>query len=279
MELRQRAHAVFATTHLQAKVEGALALGQQQTAYAVDNGRSFAPQDTPGRPATPELVDPKDVPRRSPYTVHGHAALIHSIAHIEFNAIDLALDCVWRFQGMPEAFYRDWARIAAEEARHFSLLEAHLHALGFRYGDFPAHTGLWTMCENTAHDIVARMALVPRTMEARGLDATPLIQAKLAKVGSPAAMEAIAILQIILDEEVGHVATGNHWYHWLCQREQLDAAAYYAQAALQHAAPRPKPPFNYSARHAAGFTRSELETLNRDAGLPIELPSELADPA
>lgn len=278
MELRQHAYAVFETSAPQAKVEGALALGREAMACALDVGRNFAPLNKPGRPPKPALVEPKDVPRRSPYTVQGHAALMHSIAHIEFNAIDLALDCIWRFTDMPEAFYRDWATIAAEEAKHFCLLQAHLHALGFHYGDFPAHTGLWTMCENTAHDIVARMALVPRTLEARGLDATPLIQAKLAKVASPTAHEAIGILQIILDEEVGHVAAGNRWYHWLCKRAHLDAGAYYAQAALQHAAPRPKPPFNYSARRAAGFTQAELENLNRSAGLPLDVPAGLLSP-
>lgn len=181
--------------------------------------------------------------------------LIHAIAHIEFNAINLALDAIWRFPGMPEAFYLDWLRVAAEEAKHFRLLQGHL---GHDYGDFPAHQGLWTMCEKTAHDIVARMALVPRTLEARGLDATPLIQHKLRSVGTPDALAAVAILNIILAEEVGHVAIGNHWYGWLCARQGLDAVAHYAELVRRHEAPRPKPPLNTAARRAAGFSEAEI---------------------
>lgn len=267
MELRERALSAFKTSSPRSKVEATLAIGPLLKEGKLDCERLLFHDAGPGRPDLPILVEPKEVPRRSPFTAAGHAALMHSIAHIEFNAIDLALDCVWRYAGMPEAFYRDWLVVATEEAKHFMLLEEHLSAQGYRYGDFPAHTGLWTMCANTADDIVARMALVPRTMEARGLDATPLIQAKLAKVGSPAALEAQAILQVILTEEVGHVAAGNRWYHWLCARHELDPAAFFALAAIQYAAPRPKPPFNYAARLAAGFSPQELEKLDSDAGL------------
>src|SRR5688572_25716024 len=160
----------------------------------------------PGRPERPLRVAATEVPRRSPFTTEGRAALIHSICHIEFNAINLALDALWRFDGMPADYYRDWLRVADEEAQHFSLLHAHLQAMGWRYGDFPGHDGLWTMCERTKDDVLARMALVPRTLEARGLDATPLIQAKLRRVDAPDAHEAVAILDIILRDEVGHVA-------------------------------------------------------------------------
>jgi len=186
---------------------------------------------------------------------------LHSIAHIEFNAINLALDAVWRFAGMPQAYYRDWLRVAAEEAKHFALLQAHLHQLDCAYGDFPAHDGLWTMCEATQNDVVARMALVPRTLEARGLDATPLIQAKLRKVGTPAALEAVGILDTILTEEVGHVAIGNHWFHWLCRREGIDSAIFYRDAAVRYRAPSLKPPFNLPARRAAGFTADDIAAL------------------
>jgi uncharacterized ferritin-like protein (DUF455 family) len=215
----------------------------------------------PGRPDQPKLVHPQQVPRRSPFTVEGHCALIHSIAHIEFNAINLALDAVWRFADMPAAYYQDWLRVAQEEAKHFTLLCQHLQLQGHAYGDFWAHDGLWTMCENTRHDVTARMALVPRTLEARGLDATPIIQAKLRKVGTPRAMEAVAILDIILSEEEGHVAIGNHWYHWLCQRDQQDPLTFYAAAAARHGAPRLKPPFNLAARKRAGFTQAEIDAL------------------
>jgi uncharacterized ferritin-like protein (DUF455 family) len=212
----------------------------------------------PGRPARPALVPAKDVPTRSPFTLDGRAALIHAICHIEFNAINLALDAVWRFDGMPEAFYRDWLQVADEEALHFSLLRTHLQQLGHDYGDFDAHNGLWSMCERTSHDIVARMALVPRTLEARGLDATPPIQAKLTKAGD---LKAVDILNTILRDEVGHVAIGNRWFHHLCEREGLDAARLYPELVQRYEAPRLRPPYNLEARKKAGFTDAEMRFL------------------
>lgn len=212
----------------------------------------------PGRPDKPQLVPAKQVPSRSPFTLEGRAALLHAICHIEFNAINLALDAVWRFAGMPAAFYTDWFSVAAEEALHFQLLREHLQTLGWDYGDFDAHDGLWTMCAKTSNDILARMALVPRTLEARGLDATPLIQDKLSKAGDA---RAVAILDIILRDEVGHVAIGNHWFHHLCQARGLDAVALYPQLVRQYEAPRLRPPFNEAARKAAGFTEEELAFL------------------
>ncbi len=186
---------------------------------------------------------------------------MHSIAHIEFNTINLALDAMWRFAEMPVDFYQDWLRVAHEEARHFSMLQDHLRALGYTYGDFPAHEGLWTLCEATRHNVTSRMALVPRTLEARGLDATPVIQEKLRKVGSTQALAAVAILDVILTEEVGHVSIGNHWYHWLCKRDGLDPRAFYAHEVATHRAPAPKPPFNLNARRSAGFTEAEIQAL------------------
>lgn len=225
----------------------------------IDATRVFAtPPGLPGRPDRPLLVPPKDVPTRSPFTPEGRIALLHAIAHIEFNAINLALDAVWRFPGMPEAFYRDWLRVAAEEALHYGLLADHLATLGARYGDCLAHDGLWAMCEKTAGDILARMALVPRTLEARGLDATPLIQAKLLKAGDARAVE---ILDVILRDEVGHVAIGNRWYRHLCEQRGIDAVARYPELVAQYEAPRLKPPFNLAAREAAGFTEEELAWL------------------
>lgn len=189
--------------------------------------------------------------------------LLHAIAHIEFNAINLALDAVWRFGGMPRDYYLDWMRVAAEEAKHFTLLREHLRSQGRDYGDYPAHQGLWTMCEKTSGDILARMALVPRTLEARGLDATPQIQAKLRQVGTPDALAAVAILDVILNDEVGHVAIGNHWYRWLCERRGLDPESHYGVLVRQHEAPRLKPPFNEAARRRAGFTDTELRWLQQ----------------
>ena len=216
------------------------------------------PPGLPGRPALPRLVPPDQVPTRSPFTLPGRAALLHAICHIEFNAINLALDAVWRFAAMPDDFYRDWLRVAAEEALHFSLLHDHLRTLGHGYGDFDAHDGLWTMAQRTRHDIVARMALVPRTLEARGLDATPPLQAKFAKAGDA---RAVQILDIILRDEIGHVAIGNRWYRWLCERDGLDALAHYPLLCTRHDAPRPRPPFNWEARSAAGFSADELARL------------------
>jgi len=221
----------------------------------------------PGRPQQPALVPPMQVPHRSPFTPDGLAALLHAVAHIEFNAINLALDAAWRFAGMPDDFYRDWLRVANEEATHFGLLRDHLQSLGHDYGGFPAHDGLWEMCVKTQDDVTARMALVPRTLEARGLDATPPMQARLRKVGTPAALRAVEILDVILRDEIGHVAVGNRWYGWLCEQQGLEPRAHYRALARQHNAPRLKPPFNDSARRAAGFTETELTDLHH-AGAP-----------
>jgi uncharacterized ferritin-like protein (DUF455 family) len=218
----------------------------------------------PGRPDRPLRVAPTAVEKRSPFTPEGRAALVHSICHIEFNAINLALDAAWRFDGMPEAYYRDWLRVADEEAQHFTLLHEHLRGMGYSYGDFAGHDGLWNMCEKTRDDVLARMALVPRTLEARGLDATPLIQAKLRRVNTPDALRACEILDLILRDEVGHVAIGNRWYRWLCEREGLDPIAHYRVLYRRHEAPRLRAPFNLEARARAGFTDEELQDLQQN---------------
>jgi len=226
---------------------------------ALSTAVQLAPQPgIPGRPARPQLVAPRDLKHRAMTTLEGRAALIHALAHIEFNAINLALDAVWRYAGMPADYYGDWLRVAAEESLHFSLLSAHLQTLGFAYGDFAAHNSLWEMAQKTAGDIVARMALVPRTLEARGLDATPAVRAKLAQAGDRAAAE---ILDIILRDEIGHVAIGNRWYGWLCRQRDLEPVATYAQLAATHKAPPLRGPFNLEARRLAGFTESELALL------------------
>lgn len=218
-----------------------------------------APQPIPGRPERPELVPPLSVKHRSMRTVEGRAAMIHALAHIEFNAINLALDAVWRFPGMPDEYYADWTRVAAEEALHFSLLAEHLQTLGYTYGDFTAHNSLWDMAEKTCGDVLARIALVPRTLEARGLDASPAVRAKLAQAGDHAAA---AILDIILRDEIGHVATGNHWFNWLCGTRGLDPVDAYAELALTYKAPQLRGPFNLEARRAAGFSEAELAALS-----------------
>jgi len=211
-----------------------------------------------GRPARPELVAPEALPPRRLNGPEGHAALIHALAHIEFNAINLGLDAVYRFQAMPPEFYRDWLQVAREEAYHFRLLREHLRGLGREYGDFPAHDGLWRLARRTAADPLARMALVPRLMEARGLDATPALRARLAGYGDAAGAD---ILDIILRDEIGHVAAGDRWFRWLCVRQGSDPETTYIELIRAYDAPRPRRPFNESARKVAGFSEDELTNL------------------
>lgn len=214
--------------------------------------------DLPGRPAKPPLVHPSQLKHRAVGTPQGRAALIHALAHIEANAINLALDAVWRFDAMPERFYLDWMRVAGEEALHFQLLSAHLNAIGFTYGDFPAHDGLWEMAEKTKNDLLARLALVPRTLEARGLDACPAIRKKLVSVGD---RRGAYILDIILRDEIGHVAIGNHWYRYLCSQQNIDPVSTYANLSKTYGAQKLKGPFNLEARRAAGFDEAEIAQL------------------
>lgn len=211
--------------------------------------------EQPGRPDRPELVHPHRVPRRKLSRPEGRAALLHALAHIEFNAINLALDALARFHGLPDAYYRDWARVAGEEATHFGLLSRHLNAMGWSYGDFPAHDGLWEMATRTAGDPLARMGLVPRILEARGLDVTPGIREKLARAGDH---QAAGILDIILRDEVEHVAIGNRWFGWLCQQRGRGREESFAELLQRYGVSAPHPPFNEAARLAAGFSRGEL---------------------
>lgn len=260
-ELRSRALVLLCESDVTHKVTLTRELQTQWLAghIALDPLAELQPHAVlPGRPDRPPLVPPREVCKRAMHTIEGRAALIHALAHIEFNAINLALDAVWRFSGMPRAFYGDWLKVAAEEALHFSLLDAHLRSLGYSYGDFNAHDSLWEMAQKTADDMTARMALVPRTLEARGLDATPAVRAKLAQVGDD---EAAAILDIILRDEVGHVAIGNHWYHWLCTRDDKDPVALYADLSIRFKAPQLRGPFNLEARRAAGFSDEEITVL------------------
>ena len=208
----------------------------------------------PGRPARPELIDPAKVPRRRLGSDAGRAALVHAVAHIEFNAINLALDACWRFQGMPPDYYRDWLSVAVDEARHFQLLAARLSELGHEYGDFPAHNGLWEAAEKTAHDVLVRMALVPRVLEARGLDVTPGMIQRLEAVGDSATVE---ILQLILREEVRHVQIGSHWFHFCCAQRALPADQTFVDLLAEYNM-SVRPPLNESARQQAGFSEQEL---------------------
>ena len=227
------------------------------------NAAAPAPIRMPGRPATPRLVHPRDLPRRGFGSNEGRAAFIHAVAHIEFNAIDLAWDAVYRFRGMPAQFYSDWVSVARDEARHFRMLRTRLLALGHDYGDFDAHNGLWEMAEKTAHDGLARMALVPRVLEARGLDVTPAMIVKLRALGDDATAD---ILDVILHEEVAHVAAGSRWYRWHCERAGVEPRARFRELLREHATGVLHKPFNTEARLQAGFDLDELESLLAASG-------------
>ncbi|MCU6435426.1 ferritin-like domain-containing protein [Undibacterium sp. Jales W-56] len=260
-DVRQAALNLLAESHITAKVDGVLKLRQAWLEGRLNldvSATIAADQPIPGRPEKPELVPPLQVKRRAMNTVEGRAVLIHALAHIEFNAINLALDAIWRFADMPPDYYVDWLQVAQEEAYHFSLLADHLRVLGYQYGDFPAHHSLWELAEKTQQDVLARMALVPRTMEARGLDATPAVRAKLAQAKDIAAAE---ILDIILRDEIGHVMIGNRWFAYLCELRKLEPVATYAALAQQYRAPQMRGPFNLEARRAAGFSEAELTAL------------------
>ncbi len=223
-----------------------------------DDGAEPASIGVPGRPVRPRLVAPRDVPRRGLGSDEGRAALVHAVAHIEFNAINLAWDAVYRFRDMPDAYYRDWASVANDEARHFTMLSGRLTQLGHAYGDFDAHNGLWEMAVKTADSCLARMALVPRVLEARGLDVTPGMIARLRAVGDDATAR---ILEVILREEVPHVAAGTRWFRYCCEREGRDPAATFARLLEEHVPGGLRGPFNLDARRAAGFGEVELARL------------------
>lgn len=244
----------LALTRAAADALGAGALGRPGDAPPPE------PIRMPGRPPRPRLVHPRGLPRRGLGSGEGRAAFVHAIAHIEFNAIDLAWDAVYRFRGLPDAYYADWVGVAADEARHFALLRERLRALGHDYGDFDAHNGLWEMAEKTAGDGLARMALVPRVLEARGLDVTPGMIARLRALGDD---ETVAILELILREEVAHVAAGSRWFRWHCERRGVDPAPTFRALLRQYARAELRGPFNREARLAAGFDAAELDGLER----------------
>ena len=208
----------------------------------------------PGRPARPVLVSPREVPNRGLGSAEGRAALVHAVAHIEFNAVNLALDAALRFDGLPPDYYADWIGVARDEARHFGMLGARLAEMGHAYGDFDAHDGLWEAAQKTAHDPLLRMALVPRVLEARGLDVTPGMIRRLREVGDTRTAE---VLGVILEEEVAHVAVGTRWFRHLCARRGLEPATTF-RTLLQAHRVRLQPPLNHAARLRAGFEAGEL---------------------
>jgi uncharacterized ferritin-like protein (DUF455 family) len=216
------------------------------------------PIGPPGRPAKPRLVDARQLPPRGLGSAEGRAALVHSVAHIEFNAINLAWDAVYRFRGMPADYYRDWASCAHDEARHFALLSERLAELDHAYGDFDAHDGLWEMAAKTAGSDTARMALVPRVLEARGLDVTPGMIERLRGLGDE---RTVAILEVILREEVAHVAAGTRWYRHCCERDGLDPIETFFALLRDYMGVSLRGPFNRPARLQAGFVEAELDRL------------------
>jgi len=213
------------------------------------------PVPDPGRPVRPELVPPQNVPQRKIVTPEGHAAMLHSITHIEFNAINLALDCVLRFRALPDEFHGDWLRVAAEEVQHFRMVRERLRSLGHDYGSFPAHNGLWEMACKSAHDPLIRMALVPRLLEARGLDANPAIAGKLRAIDD---LESVTVLESLLHDEIGHVFLGDKWFRRLCAERGLEPEQTYRELIEAFDAPRPRPPLHREARLSAGFSSEEL---------------------
>ncbi|MEM8849303.1 MAG: ferritin-like domain-containing protein [Pseudomonadota bacterium] len=211
-----------------------------------------APPDRPARPAAPVLLDPRDVPRRRPGSPEGRIALLHAVAHIELNAVDLHWDIIARFSeiAMPPGFYDDWVRAADEEAKHFGLMADCLEAEGSRYGALPAHAGLWRAAEDTKGDLMARLAVVPMVLEARGLDVTPGMIDVFRKAK---ASDAVAALETIYAEEVGHVAYGSKWFHFLCGRHDLDPKDVFHDLVRRHFHGQLKPPFNEEKRAEAGL--------------------------
>ncbi len=240
------------------KLTRALAIAMREKKCSLENFGAAIDVDAKGIPEKPQLVKPKDVPKRGFGHNEGRAIMMHAIAHIEFNAINLALDAAQRFDGMPSKFYEDWLKIADEEAYHFELIRAHLRFLGAEYGDYPAHEGLWDMAEKTAHDVLERMALVPRVLEARGLDVTPGIQEKLRQAGDH---HAATLLDIIFADEIGHVAMGTFWFHYLCKQQNLSPESTFFKLLQTYFPKGMYGPYNLEARAEAGFTSSEIELL------------------
>ena len=231
--------------------DGKLTRGKEQV---------IQPIEIPGRPDLPRLVNPRKLSRRSTSSDAGRVGLLHAIAHIEFNAINIALDAAYRFRQMPDQFVTDWLLVASEECRHFNLLNQYLGDSGSFYGELDAHNGLWEMVCKTREDVLHRMALVPRVMEARGLDVTPGMITRFSNIGDHRAVE---ILQVIYGDEVGHVRIGNYWYHYLCKQRQLDAIDTFRELVDHYLKGKLRGPFNWPARLEAGFEADELKAMEQ----------------
>lgn len=234
-------------------------LAVQINNFEFDPTTPVTPIGVAGRPSKPDLVEPAKLRRRRLGSEAGRAALVHAVTHIEFNAINLALDAAYRFRDMPTQFYLDWISVAADEVRHFQLLSTRLQSMGFNYGDFPAHNGLWEMAQRTADDCMKRMALVPRVLEARGLDVTPGMIERLMSAGDD---ETVRILEVILDEEVRHVEIGSHWFHFCCDGRGLEPDSTFLDLLEEYFKGAIRGPFNIPARLKAGFTQREMDAIS-----------------
>lgn len=261
--LRQAAQAALVCQHADQKVQMTLALDDTLPLCITE-----VLQPKVGRPAFPALVHPRDVPTRGVGDVVGRGMLLHALAHIEFNAINLALDLIVRFENQPYLFYWDWLTVAKEEALHHRLLCERLSSYGLKYGDYPGHDGLWQVAEKTKGSLLARLALVPRLLEARGLDVSPAIRDKLLAAGD---VESADVLRVILNDEIGHVAIGNRWFNFLCEQDGLNPLATFEGCLVDYCAPTPRSPFNFSARELAGFSEDELAWLKQ-----LELEQQVA---
>lgn len=247
----------------QQKVAQTQALGADWVAGKVPfNYPDAVPLDLiePGLPSALRLVAPKDVPMRGLGTERGRIGLLHAVAHIEFNAINLALDAAYRFRDMPRPYYDDWISVAVDEARHFQMLADRLAAHDVRYGDLPAHNGLWQMACDTRHDCLQRMALVPRVLEARGLDVTPGMIQRVQSVGDTKTVE---VLRVILQEEERHVLIGSRWFQWCCEKADVDPESTFLRLIEIHYSGKMKAPFNEPARQRAGFSKHEMQAIKR----------------
>ena len=209
-----------------------------------------------GRPSKPVLVSPQSLPKRGIGSKQGKYSLLHAIAHIEFNAINLAWDAIYRFQDMPEEYYWDWLKIAGEETNHFMLLRSHLNSGNFEYGDFDAHDGLWDMAKHTANDVLDRMAIIPRVLEARGLDVTPAMIKKFSHIGET---EIVLTLETIYEEEISHVFTGNRWFRFLCEQRGLIPEQTFIDLVRKYQLDDFRGGFNKVGRAEAGFSEAEMD--------------------
>lgn len=248
----------LAETNVQKKIDLSLLAANSIGIVSINTQSDIENDFKVGWPDKPKLVSPQHLPKRKLTTVEGQAAMIHSFAHIEFNAINLAWDIICRFEEMPEEFYKDWAKVAGEEAKHFSLLNGRLKKLGFCYGDFDAHDGLWKIATETTDDILIRLAVIPRIFEARGLDVTPDMINRFREIKDK---ETESILEVIYKDEIGHVKIGTKWFRYVCEQRQLNADDTFTSIFSQFS-PAGKNKINHEARIQAGFTAHELEVVS-----------------